>query len=493
MMSRFFRRLSAWAGLLVLAAVLSSASAPQCSYLTTVRATAATPYLPFNLVETHGPRKVFADYMPSLPLSIDNKDGDEDYYATQYLTAGGENGVHAAYGGVLRDRPLPRAHSNLRDWQLADLRTEIGQAKSVGIDGFAVDVLVPRATSDVIDRILQATTEVGNFTVMISADMTGPLGVMTAPDFAADVAPYLTAPAAFHLSDGRPVLGAFAAEQQALAWWVSVFDTLRDKFKLAVAFVPTFLDVADNPEKFAPFSYGFSMWGGRDPVAMTVANVGRGCSVDVIRRAHQLGKLWMQPVAFQDVRPRNATFWESANSLTNRLAWQLADQQHAEWVRLITWNDYAESTAMAPSVVHGWRILDLNAYDIVRFKLGRPPPILRDALFVSYRVQPVGARPVYPETSLMHGVPTGVQPRDTIEVVAFATAPSRVFIRDGVQHYSCHVPAGRGICTYPLSLGSISAEMWRGGAVVVAARSNADVTETPYVQDLQYRVVGGLR
>jgi hypothetical protein len=147
---------------------------------------------------------------------------------------------------------------------------------------------------------------------------------------------------------------------------------------------------------------------------------------------------------------------------------------------------------MAPSVVHGWRILDMNAYDIVRFKLGRPPPIVRDALFVSYRNQPISARPVYAETSPMQ-VSESVLPRDTIEVVAFATAPSRVFIRAGTQYYSCDVPAGRGICICPLSLGSISAEMWRDGAVVGTARSNADVTKTPYVQDLQYRVVGGLR
>jgi hypothetical protein len=493
MTSRFFRGASAWAGVPVLAAVLSLAWASHCTYPTTVWATVFTPYLPFNLVDTHSPRKVFAHYMPNLPISVDNKDGDEDYYATQYLTVNGENGIHAAYGGFVRDRPLPRPHSNLRDWQLADLRTEIGQAKSVGIDGFAVDVLEPRATSNVIDQILQATAGVDNFAVMITADITGHLGAMTAADFAADVAPYLTAPAAFRLPDGRPVLGAFAAEAQTPAWWMSVFDILRDRFKLAVAFVPTFVDVADNPEKFAPFSYGFSMWGGRSPNSMTVRDVGRGSPVDVIRRTHQLGKLWMQPVAFQDSRPRSAIFWESANSLTNRLAWQLADQQHAEWVQLITWNDYTESSAMAPSVAHGWRILDMNAYDIVQFKFGRRPRILRDALFVSYRDQSVSARPVYPETSLMHVGPTSMPPRDTIEVVAYATAPSQVFIRAGTQHYSCHVPAGRGICTYPLSLGSISAEMQRDGDVVAIARSNADVTGSPYVQDFQYRVVGGLR
>lgn len=495
MISRFLRRRSAWAGLLVLGAVLALVSASHYAYPTPVQATTITPYLPFDLPQTDSPRKVFAHYMPSLPISIDNKDGSQDYYATQYLTVDGEKGVHAAYGGFLRDRPLPRAHSNLPDWQLADLRTEIGQAKSVGIDGFAVDVFDTRATSSVVGRILRAAAEVGNFTVVTTADMTGPLAAMTAADFAADVAPYLTAPGSFHLSDGRPVLGAFAADAQAPAWWSSVFDTLRDKFKLAVAFVPTFLDVADNPEKFAAFSYGFSMWGGRDPLAMTTYDVGRGSPVDVIRRTHQLGKLWMQPVAFQDSRPRSGTFEESDNGLTNRLAWQIADQQHAEWVQLITWNDYAESTAMAPSVAHGWRILDMNAYDIARFKLGRPPLIVRDTLYVSYRSQPVSALPVYPETSLMHLVPSGVSARDMIEVVAFATAPSQVRITTGTQQYSCHVPAGRGICTFPLSLGSISVEMRRDGDGVVVARaqSNADVTQSPYVQDLQYRVVGGLR
>jgi hypothetical protein len=64
-----------------------------------------------------------------------------------------------------------------------------------------------------------------------------------------------------------------------------------------------------------------------------------------------------------------------------------------------------------------------------------------------------------------------VEPRDMIEVVALAEAPSKVFLRAGTQdNSSCDVPAGRGICTYPLNLGSISAEMRRGGVVVATAR-----------------------
>lgn len=492
MSSRYIRRSSCWAVSLIVPCLLL-APTPQSVEPRPMPQTAVTPYLPFDLIETDSRRKVFAHYMPSFPISIDNKEGSEDYYATQYLTVNGENGVHAPYGGFLRDRPLPRAPSNLYDWQLADLRTEIGQAKSVGIEGFAVDVIDPRATSGVVDQILQAAAQARSFAILITADTTGPLGAMTPFDFAADVAPYLAAPSAFRLSDGRAVLGAFAAERQAPAWWVNIVSILRDKFKLAVAFVPTFLDVADNPEKFAPFSYGFSMWGGRSPRAMTGYDIGSGSPVNIIRLTRQLGRLWMQPVPFQDARPRSGTFEESDNGLTNRLAWQLAEQQDAEWAQLITWNDYSESTAMAPSVAHGWSILDMNAYDIAWFKTGTPPRIVRNALFVSYRDQFASASPAYPETSLMHVIPTSAPPRDMIEVVAFATAPSQVSVWVGTQKYSCDVPAGRGICTFPLSLGSISAEMRRAGRVVATARSNADVTETPYVQDLQYRVVGGLR
>lgn len=495
MTPRWLRRSSNLARLLIAITVLSLPwiVPPQWVRPLLSQPKAVTPYLPFDMAGTPSTRKVFAHYMPNFPISIDNKNGSEDYYATQYLTVYGESGAHEAYGGYLRDRPLPRAHSERHDWKIADLETEIAQAKSVGVDGFAVDVLQPRAVSNVVDQMLHAATEPGNFTILITADITGPLEAMSVADFAADIAAYLRAPSVFHLLDGRPVLGAFAAERKPPEWWASVLDILRDRFKLAVAFVPTFLDVADNLERFAPFSYGFSMWGGRSPREMSVDDGSRGSPIDIIRRTHQLGKLWMQPIPFQDSRPRSGSFDESVNGLTNRMAWQLADQRGADWVQLITWNDYSESTAMAPSVVHGWGILDMNAYDIARFKSGSTPHVVRDTLYVSYRKQPFGVPPVYPETWLMTVAPTSTPPTDLIEVVAFSAAPSQVYLSAGTQTFSCDVPAGRGICTFPLSLGAISAVLLRDGVVVGSAHSNADVTATPYVQDLQYRVVGGLR
>ncbi|MDT5314141.1 MAG: hypothetical protein QOE74_3161 [Mycobacterium sp.] len=454
---------------------------------------ASTPYLPFDLPTGPTRRKVFAHYVPNFPISIDNMDGDNDYYQLQYLSPGGEEGIHAGYGGLLRDRPLPRKHLDRPDWQIADFTTEIGQAKSVGIDGFAIDVIKPRAQSDIVDNLLTAAARNTDFNILITADMSGPLFDFSVEEFAADISTYLAAPAAYRLADGTPVLSAFAAERRTPEWWAAALAALTAKLHTKNAFVPIFVDVSDNIDKYASISYGFSAWGGRSPHGMALSDDAHGSPGDLINQAHSRGKIWMQTVPFQDSRPRSGTFEESLNGTTNRIAWQLAIQKGAEWVQLITWNDYAESTAMAPSVAHGWRMLDLNAYDIAAFKWGKPPRIIRDAIFVSYRRQHVAALPAYPETLLMRPVPDTTEPRDAIEVVSFATAPSRIDIVASDQQTSCFAAAGRGICVAPLRLGSFTVTMTRGGVVVASASADEPVVDPPFVQDLQYRLVGGLR
>src|SRR4051794_25585824 len=65
---------------------------------------AAGPALPFDLPTSAlhaSPRKVFAHYVPSLSVSLDNRAPDVDYYARNYLNPDGEGGIHSAYGGFL--------------------------------------------------------------------------------------------------------------------------------------------------------------------------------------------------------------------------------------------------------------------------------------------------------------------------------------------------------------------------------------------------------
>ena len=74
-------------------------------------------------------------------MSIDNKEPNIDHYTNGYLEPNGENGKHAAYGGFLRERPLPQAPLATTAWELENMKTEVRRATAAGLDGFTVDVL----------------------------------------------------------------------------------------------------------------------------------------------------------------------------------------------------------------------------------------------------------------------------------------------------------------------------------------------------------------
>ena len=458
-----------------------------------VRPTASTTYLPFDVPtwSTAG-RKVFAHYMPHFPLSFDNKPSDSDYYTTQYLTPTGENGVHAAYGGYLRDRPLPVTPSSAADWKNKNFGTEVDQARSVGINGFAVDVIQARSASKIVDDMLGVASTRFGFSILLTMDMDGPVASQSMADFVDDIATYASNVAATRLDDGRLVLSAFRAENKTPAWWQQVFSLLSQR-GISVAFYPILLDANSNLEAFAPISYGLSSWGGRNPAFMPTTNVGRGSPVDLITRAHQLGKQWMQTVAFQDNRPAQGIYDEAVNGTTMRQSWQIATQQNANWVQLITWNDYAEGTQIAPSVKHGYRLLDLMAYYLAQYKSGSTPSILRNAVYVTHRTQAAAQRPSFPQTKLMTLRAGSTPAVDQVEVTAFSQTPGYAGVTiNGNQQY-CAIPAGVTTCTFPLANGHVSAWIYSNNAVTASADSPVDVTATPYVQDLQYVAGGGLR
>jgi YVTN family beta-propeller protein/VCBS repeat-containing protein len=454
----------------------------------------STPYLPFDMSTGQTDQKVFAHYVPWFPSSLDNLPADQDYYTTQYLNPAGEGGAHAAYGGYLRDRPLPRDPINDPDWRYVDALTEVNQAKSVGIDGFAIDIVGPGYHDATIDALYRAAQATPGFKIQPTADMAGPMSGMTEAQFAAAFAPYLTSTAAYRLSDGRVVLGAFMPESKTPTWWTNSLGILRNTYGVDVAFVPTFVfDAYSNIDAFAPFSYGFSNWGGRNPLFTDPTNSLPGSQVDLVRKAHALGKIWMQPVAFQDNRPREGIYEEAQNSVTNSNSWQIAINEDAEWVQLLTWNDYAEMTTMAPSVEHGYRMLDMQAYYIAQYKYGLTPTVVRDALYVSHRSQFADSQSLYADTIEMQIRPGTMPAVDNVEVVVFATAPATVYLTVGGVTSSCSVGSGRSVCTVPLREGTVSVSMVRGSTTVTTVQSPYIVTNTPFIQDLEYNVAGGLR
>ena len=427
------------------------------------------------------PHKVFAHYFPPFPLSLDNKPADSDYYTKQYLTPNGESGKHAAYGGFLRDRPLPQAPRS-GHWQLSELKTEVAQAASAGIDGFTVDILSLNGPNWLRTLgLLEAAKSSPGFTVMAMPDMTAMTSVRQG-DLAAALATIAASPTAFRLADGRLVVSPFAAERESPDWWSGLIALMDSKYKIKVAFVPTFLGWQDSAKAFAPISYGFSDWGHRSPDA----NAGLAQDAAAV---HAMGKMWMQPVSVQDERPNQGIYDEAENTNNLRTTWQAAVDGGADWVQLTTWNDYSEGTEFAPSVDAGWCYLDISAYYIARFKTGDWPALTSDMGYVTHRIQPVGAKPTGGQTKLMTLRDGSSPPRDDVEALLFLTAPATVDLDVGGKTTEQVIPAGVNTMLAPLHNGRISLHITRKGTEIASATSPFTVTDKPARQDLQYYAV----
>ncbi|MCU1366215.1 MAG: hypothetical protein JWN39_1854, partial [Ilumatobacteraceae bacterium] len=439
--------------------------------------------LPFDMPATgvlhSSPRKVFAHYMTTFPLSIDNAPSASDYYATQYLVAAGESGKFASSGGFIRERPLPVAVNPSASWSSANMQTEVARASAAGIDGFSVDILgLSGVVWDRIGQMMRAARAVDpNFKIMVMPDVSA--GVAADSDaLAAGVAALAADPAAYRLDDGRLVVSPFYAEGRSADWWKQWIATMQSRYGITVAFVPTFLD-AGFASAFASISYGFSDWGSRNPGALDGA-------VTAIADAHARGKIWMQPVALQDERPYAGVYDEAGNTETLRGQWDVAIGQSADWVQLTTWNDYAEGSEISPSSRIGWSPLDLTAFDIDRFKTGAAPSIVRDVLYVSHRTQRSDAVPTGPQTMLMHLRPGTTAPRNSVEVQAFLRSPAIVSVVVGGSHYAYNAPAGRSTADFPLAIGQISAAVSYADGTALQVVSPFAVVDRPAVQDLGY-------
>ncbi|OIJ66049.1 glycoside hydrolase family 71 protein [Streptomyces mangrovisoli] len=474
-------------GLLLIALVAGSGLALDRRTSAPGTGSTASAALPFDLPSASelrsSPHLVFAHYFPPYPLSLDNQPADRDYYTRNYLTPQGEQGRHAAYGGLLRDRPLP-VRPATGNWQLADLEREVRTARDAGIDGFTVDILSLTGTNrQRVDLLLRAAHRVDpHFRIVLMPDMTS---LHTDPRTLADqLAVLAESPSAYRLDDGRLVVSPFKAEAHDPAWWSQVIARLRER-GIGTALVPVFLDFRAHAAAFAPISHAFSSWGNRSYTGQT------GVAGDV-RLAHSLGKKWMQAVSVQDVRPNQGVYDEAGNTATLRSTWNHAISDGADWVQLTTWNDYSEGSQFAPSLHNGHTYLDISSYYLTRFKTGNWPRIVRDTVYITSRVQFADASaPLQPQ--LMRPRQGTAPPRDQVEFLTFLTAPATVSARVGGVPRVYRAPIGVHAEDLPLGPGLSRASVRRAGTQVASATTRYPARRTVEVQDLQYYGVSSRR
>jgi hypothetical protein len=446
-----------------------------------------TTYLPFDLSTAPSTKIVTAHVTPWFPISLDNAPHN-DTYDNSFIAP---SGSYAQYGGQMRDRPyLPPGRPFAGDWALTDARSDVAQAKSIGIDAFYIDA-VGMAHKPTIDK-LYAAAQMDGFKCLLGGDMSGgDYTTFTATQFANDFQPYVSHAAAFKLPDGRPLIGCFMAENRNAQFWSDVKTILASR-GINVALSLTCLGVG-GLAALIPLCWGIGIWGNRIPPWSTVASY-----QPYADQAHAGGAKWMSPVAAQDVRPYsigNPFWWEAVNHQTLRNSWDAA-ATHGDIVQLITWNDFREGTQFCWSQDCGHSRLDRFAWDIHRFKYGAYPTILRDTAVCTHRKQfTTSVQTFTGETAAFPQRDAGSQPAtNRVEVEVWATAACTLTTTIGANVYTQAISGyGFWAYNYPLDVGGVSVKLTRGGATIYQSTSPHTVTNTPYVLDYEYKVFGGLR
>jgi hypothetical protein len=370
--------------------------------------------LPFVMPDPFSFKKrVFAHYFYPFPLSIGNQPAASDYYNTQYLAPGGENGTHKAYGGFLRSRPLPVPPGSPTAYALLNMQREVQMAIARGITGFTFDILnLADAISPTghLAMMLQAAQAVDpRFWIVPMLDMSSMVGLTQAQ--AVQLIASFTHPSFARIPDGRLLVSAFNASQP-LTFWQIIIQSLN-KQNVNVAFIPVILGNPGSVGTLSPISLGLGGWGTATPAsAAAIAN-------------------YMNPIMTQQFRPKSEVFWEASGSDTFRAGWASAIRDNSQYCQIVTWSDFSESGQVQPytdatlATNIGTAFYDLTAYYATWFMSGVQPAITSDRIYWFYRRMASSASHPNQTDGFKVVSSTEVQ---IIEALAFLTDPGTILI-----------------------------------------------------------------
>jgi Glycosyl hydrolase family 71 len=436
----------------------------------------------------NSPRKVFAHYLPSFPLQIGTAPSAKDYYNTQYLTRTGESDKWVKQGGFLRERPLGVTPSTSPNLLQLNLESEIRTAMARGVTGFTYDSMsVSDATNpqSPLHLMLAAANAVDSrFKIVITPDMTA-LGADSNATVQI-ISSVASNPAAYHLPDGRLVVSAFDAGVESAAWWQAVISRLSAQ-GIHIAFVPIFLGWTQFADLFSSASYGYSDWGSAT-VPGAIALQG---DPEIVHSTYK--KIFMMPVDPQQYRPKDFLFWEASNSAALRSAWNASIQGDTDWVQLVTWNDYSESSAIAPVTDAtlqrniGVGYYNLSGWYADWFLTGQEPKITHDVLYYFYRRESTTAA-APGQSQIAHIGKWAAE--NNIELLAFLTSPGVLKITIGGKTFTQNAPAGVTSFKVPLQAGTPLFTLSRSGADVFSFNGGVQIFGASglpsTVQDLTY-------
>lgn len=357
---------------------------------------------------------------------------------------------------------------------------EMKEAQAAGIDGFALNVGAWTKEPHYIRRtklIYEAAKQLNSdFKLFFSVDMS------IVPDVQDMIRTYAHHPNQF-MYHGKTVVSTFA--QEGLDWKTLILDPLRQE-GVDIFFVPHFYPrpnvtelpdyavVMDNYRKHADVMDGMFYFGAAGlPEQLAASNAAHA------RAMKEVGKLCMASYTphYWGFSQPNRRYYETQGGIGTEVQWRSIIESQPEWVEIVTWSDFQESSYISPIVNPGQYFsqlltpprnchagyLELTKYFIQWYKQGQPPAIERDGLFYCYRVHPKDAKPTTedrPVTAFYGPV------EDVLYVTTLLTTPGQVRVTSGGEVSVHDQPAGLAHLKIPFKTGPQRFEVLRDGKAI---------------------------
>ncbi len=433
------------------------------------------------------PKQIFVHYMGCYPPGIGTMNPARQRQDQSRFIPDGPTFLDRD-GGRVRDRSLfPDDYQGTLDDAIDH---EMRWAVRMGIDGFAIDVLAGRQTAlDTLDAMFRVA-EAKKYPIEITFCLDDPTLNLDAVRYLIThhgQSPNLARRNGkiFFAGYRSQRLGMrFHSELPASAWTgaegaEACGEAVTELEKIAGEPIDVMFDLngvnavqeappaAADPSFWTPFMtelakkfgvVGGFFWGG--PIYDAAAQA-----------AHAAGMDWAEPIWCQyenrwtlGIRMKGAT-----DVLLER--WAAAMKNDATVIEVATWNDYTESTNIAPGVETGYAYSGLMREMIARWKTGHFPEPDQDRVYVFYPPYPKGSR-VYPYREYapeMSGM---------LEVVSILSQPAT--IRLPGRNESWDAPAGLSVKKFDPSPGPVSASVIRDGKTVLSFTAREPITDRPY-------------
>lgn len=368
---------------------------------------------------------------------------------------------------------------------LEGYKREIQEAQSAGIDGFALNVGAWSGPETYYKKRVQllydAAESLGTgFKLFFSVEITNTADIVDMVQTYASQTNTLR-------HGGKVVLSTFGQNQ--LDWSNSVFAPLATN-GIPIFFVPHFWpspvqelpgysDAVNILHKYGGLLDGLFLFGAAGLPAQLAQ-----CNSNYTRAVHDAGKLFMASVT--------PHYWGCAQYNIGRryfefnggegiaLQWQAILQNQPDWVEITTWNDFNESTYIAPIENPGAyepqlqspvRYSHTGCFEMFRhyiewFKTGKEPLSNHAALFFSYRTHSrtaVASDKSDPPTTWFIG-----DTQDTIYTTVFLPASAQLEISSGGVKTTNTLNAGVRHVRTPFFPGAQKFSLKRNGAELLS-------------------------